>query len=242
MSQSSVKDDLICKHLPLLRKLAAVMARRLKGVEFDDILAMGTLGLMDAADRFDPSRGIAFATMAHHRILGAIMDGIREMDWVPRLVRARTRLASRLRDEFFKDHGRAPESDELEPLIRREIQEGRFSASCYTRANMNMRRRGDIPEAIVRKTANGDGRYARMKQVDGTARFVALPTRLEGSIREYLAMIHTDRAERLMMLCMYESDCTMEEAGKAIGVSQSRISQMHASVIHRLRAALSKAA
>lgn len=87
-----MKEQMILDHLPLVRQMAKMMAGRIPViVDFDDLVSSGTLGLIDAAHKFDPARGFAFKTYAQHRIRGAMLDYLRAWDWVPKSVRAKAR-------------------------------------------------------------------------------------------------------------------------------------------------------
>ena len=115
---SSARDHLIVSYAPLVKFVAGRVGSGLpSSVDPGDLDSSGVLGLIDAIERFDPQRGVKFETFATPRIRGAIYDGLRELDWVPRSVRSRAREVERAIAELEVRHGRSPSDDELaEPL------------------------------------------------------------------------------------------------------------------------------
>jgi len=229
------RQDLLLRHLPQVRLVAKSIWDRLRfTVELDDLIGYGMIGLMKALERFDSSRGILLKTYAEHRIRGAILDGLREMDWLPRSARQEERQ-------------RSEEQQQREALAAAPPSKAR-NGSCGTgvrRANHGVARppashiphmaavfsRGNLAdleklkEAPKASGALGDGNsspehlYERKEKYDRVADAMAcLPWRQQQIIELY-----------------YRSDLSMKEIGKILRVHESRVSQLHAGAIQQLR-------
>jgi len=108
------RDDLILQHLPQVHHIAqAILARLPAHAEIDDLLGAGALGLLDAVEKFDPSRSVKFRTYAELRIRGAILDSLRDLDWAPRSLRKKSREIANLCKELEQNLGRPPADTEL---------------------------------------------------------------------------------------------------------------------------------
>ena len=116
--ETKLRNQLIEKYLPLVRYIAErLLAKLPQNIELDDLTSAGIFGLMDAIDAFSLDRGVKFETYCAPRIRGAILDELRSMDWVPRLVRSRTAKFEKARKSLEKEHGRAPTEDEIAKKI-----------------------------------------------------------------------------------------------------------------------------
>lgn len=181
-------------HLPMVRKLAAKQFRKLPPgslVEVDDLVAFGCQGLFTAIERFDPSRGFEFSTFAGTRIHGAIIDGLRGMDWVPRLERNRQKSDPDLR---------IPEVGSLSTAVYDDSQ-----------------RPIEIGDAIPDETQDSPDR--RLESMD--------------ELRD--ALTGLSKIERLILLMYYYAGVTMREVGRNLGLSESRVSQIHSELMNRIR-------
>ena len=113
------KDKLIMEYAPLIKFIAQKIAMRLpSNIELDDLISSGVIGLMDAIEKYDPSRDNKFKTYAEFRIRGAILDELRAQDWVPRSVRDKSKLLDRTIVELESELGRTPEDEEVAERLK----------------------------------------------------------------------------------------------------------------------------
>lgn len=223
------RGQLVEHYVPLLRHIVDRMARRLpSGVDPDDLMQEGIFGLMDAIDSFDPDRGVKFNTYAGPRIRGAILDYLRSLDWAPRLVRVRARAYEDASQSARKQLGRDATDEELaERLGVDDVAYGRIrrDAQIVHTVSIDAQTPGDGDDdaaSLVEALRDADG-------VDPFAR--ALQRDLKEAITRKLT-----RAERLIVVLYYCEGMTMREIGTTLDLSESRVSQMHTSIIARLKA------
>ncbi len=225
------RNDLMEHYLPLVKYNAERIHSRLpEEVEVDDLMSAGLFGLMDAIDSFDPQRGVKFETFCAPRIRGAILDELRSLDWVPRLVRSRSGMVDQARKKLQMKHGYTPTEEEvarelnLDPdeyaKVRRDS--GTVGVVSLSRKWFETDSNKDVREIDVLE----DGR-----QVDP----------FNAAQRHDLKELITrglSRAERLIVILYYYEQMTMKEIGVTLDLSESRVSQMHSSILQRLKAQL----
>jgi RNA polymerase sigma factor for flagellar operon FliA len=226
----SSRDDLIESYLFLVRNAARQIYARLGGrVSVDELESAGVLGLMDAVDSFDPDRGIGFETFGVFRIRGAMLDEVRAMDWVPRSVRVAERKLLDGRAAVAQALGRAATNVEVAehlslPLDRllkmdRESQAARVvSFSALTSPTRGADSPRDPESDLLRATAAQD-RSAR-------------------DVRDELCQTYLPklaRTERLIVTLYYVEGLTLQEIGRSLDLSESRVSQIHTRALCRLR-------
>jgi len=217
----------------LVERTAAHLRRRLPdGVELDDLISAGVFGLMNALESFDRNRDVQFKTYCVHRIRGAILDELRQTDWVPRSVRRRaTQLTNAIR--ALEQHlGRQPTKREIaEELGLDESEVTHWQRSAST------------PRVTSLDEMCGEG-----EDTEGMRRLDLLATRKEDTPcrrarrRELLNQLThgLTRTEKLILVLYYCEDLTMKEIGVTLGLSESRVSQMHSILVARLRAKASR--
>lgn len=197
-------------------------------VELDDLISAGTFGLMDVIDAFDPSRGVKFETYCTARIRGSILDELRNMDWVPRLVRARAHQLMRATQSLEAHLGRVPTEKETAEELEMDMEEfGRLQrdanavglVSLNTKYNEGEGEK-DIREIDVIKDRRSEDPLTEAQKRD-----------LKNLLTKGLT-----RAERLIVVLYYYEEMTMKEIGATLDLSESRVSQMHSSIIARLKA------
>ena len=222
---------LIERFMPKVRYIARRIHARLPGrYEFDDLLQSGTFGLMDALDTFKLDRGVKFETYAAPRIRGAIIDELRSLDWVPRLTRSRSAQVDQARDQLRMSLGRLPTDDEVAAdlnLSREEFELVIKDADPIKLRSMNRPllepgRRHYLSEAAGIQDA---------KQVNP---LMALQKR--DAFRQITRGL--DRTERLIILLYYHEELTMREIGQVLELTPSRVSQIHSSVLARIKASM----
>jgi RNA polymerase sigma factor for flagellar operon FliA len=225
------RDRLIVQYAPLVKYVLGRMAVSLPGVlDMDDLLSAGTIGLIQAVDRFDPSQGVKFETYAIQRIRGAILDSIRSLHPLSREAHRRGREIERAYDALVEQLGRMPTEQEVAAylgLSLPEFQTRLVEASAVTISlNEPLREDGEqttLLEQLTDEDAPGVPRLVEQREVHRAlvAAIEALPER-----------------ERLTITLYYYEDLTLKEIGAVLGVSTSRVSQLHAAALFKLRAAL----
>ena len=228
MSDKRLRNQLVERYLPLVRYNAEKVWQKLPdGVDIADLMSSGVFGLMDAIDAFDLDRGVKFETYCVPRIRGAMLDELRSMDWVPRLVRSKATKLARAKKAAEAEAGRPPSDAEVARKMELDAQE---FAKLKTEANAV----GLV--SLNKKWFDSDGsRDVGEIDVleDGKSKD---PT---GGIqkRDVMKMVTKglNRNERLIVILYYYEELTMKEIGGTLGLSESRVSQMHSSIVARLK-------
>lgn len=229
------RDELILTYAPLIKYIAARLASRLPPqVAVEDLISCGTVGLIDAINKFDPAKNVQFKTYAEFRIKGAMLDELRALDWVPRSVRRKISELERTCGELEGKLGR-PASDEetAEALgigltdyhrLLDETKSVTFLDIDFLRQKAPDEVEGDVAEIFAR---------------DDRDPFAAFNL---GETRELLARAIDDlpEKEKLTVALYYQEELTMKEIGEVLGYTESRISQMHSKAMLRLRSKLKK--
>jgi len=226
-----LRNELMELYLPLVRYNAERIHTKLPDeVDVEDLMSAGIFGLMDAIDAFDLGRGVKFETYCAPRIRGAILDELRSMDWVPRLVRSRSGQVDSARKAFQKEEGRLPTDDELCDRMQMSKEEfGKIKKDTRAVQTVSLSRKWfetdsnkDVREIDVLKDERQINPFAQVQKTD-----------LKDLITKGLS-----RAERLIVILYYYEEMTMREIGDTLDLSESRVSQMHSSILARLRAQL----
>jgi len=228
-ASDELRNHLIENYLHLVKSTAERMHMRLPGeVDVEDLMSAGLFGLMDAIDAFDLERGVKFETYCTQRIRGAIFDELRAMDWVPRLVRSRTAKVERARKALEMELGRRPTDNEV--CERLEVSGAEFKKLSKDSKPVNV-------VSLNRKWFETDS-SKDIREID-----VIQDNRQEDPLAELqrrdLKLLITkglSRAERLIVILYYYEEMTMKEIGMTLDLSESRVSQMHSSILARLQA------
>lgn len=225
------RDRLVMSHVTLVKALAQRLAQRLPSqVEVSELVSVGVLGLVEAANRYQPSLGVPFDAFARRRIHGAMLDALREVDWAPRSLRRLRRdvdaAIARLRHEL----GREPQEHEVASALH-------LSPAQYERALEDLR---TLEIATIRQleTTNDDGETLLDVAIDpGEGAAVQLERK---ELRQQLAtaLATLPERERQILALSYEEELTLAEIGQVLGVSESRVCQLRSLAISRLRATL----
>jgi RNA polymerase sigma factor for flagellar operon FliA len=224
-----LRNYLMEKFLPLVRYNAERIYTRLPDeVDIEDLMSAGLFGLMDAIDAFDLERKVKFETYCAPRIRGAILDELRSMDWVPRLVRHRTAKFEQARQQIELETGQAAtqqqvaerlglQGEDLEKLLRDGQPVGTTSLDR-------------------RRFPADSGREVRELDVVKDERQSNPLNDLQRRDLKELITKGLNRAERLIIILYYYEGMTMKEIGATLDLSESRVSQMHSSILARLKA------
>lgn len=228
------EEDSILVHLPLVKWIAYRLAVRLPyNLEVQDLISAGTLGLLQAMRDYDPSRKNRFETYASIRIRGAMLDAIREQDWTPRSFRERYKKYIHIIHELGKRLGRPPDDDE----IRGELglsQDGYetflerarpLSFLSLEDLQLSQRTLEEVPEKVFRARSMDPGVAAELQEV-----------------RELLAeaIDSLPERERKIIQLYYFEELNLKEIGKVLGVGESRVCQLQAQALMRLKGKLRK--
>ncbi|GIW82789.1 MAG: RNA polymerase sigma factor [Gemmatales bacterium] len=228
-----LRNQLVEHYLPLVKYNAERIWSRLPdGVELDDLISAGVFGLMDAIDAFDLDRGVKFETYCVPRIRGAMLDELRTMDWVPRLVRSKASKLEETRKALEVELGRPPNADEMAERLGVSIDEFEKMVGDATAVSL---------VSLNKKWYETDS-YKDVREIDILEDKKAEdPTdRLQNRDLMRLVTRGLNRNERLIIILYYYEDMTMKEIGATLDLSESRVSQMHSSIVSRLQAQLGK--
>ncbi len=224
-----IRNRLLEHYHSLVKYHATRMAARLPNeVDVEDLVSAGTFGLMDAIGSFDPERGIKFETFCAQRIRGAIIDELRALDWVPRLVRRRSSEVSAVRNSLNMELGRLPSEEEIAGRLNVDAEEfRRMHRDAATVSMVSLSRKWNASDSS-RDTAEVDliRDPAQVNPLSALERLNVRSVLLHGM----------SRSERLIVMLYYFENLTMREIGAALDLSESRVSQMHKSIMDRLKA------
>ena len=218
------RDTLIMQHYPMVRRISYRMARRLpRYVDVEDLVNIGMLGLIDAVDRFEPGRAPSFSAYARIRVQGAIVDEMRKNDWVPRSVRDRAERLEETRHILKQQLGRAAKPEEVADYLGVSVERlHELHRTADVRVLVSMEDGGD-DEGTVGDT------IATEADTDED-----LTRRLFGEkIREVVDTL--PERERAIVEMYYYRDLTFKEIAGVLGVTESRVSQLHSRMKRRLK-------
>jgi RNA polymerase sigma factor for flagellar operon FliA len=232
-----LRDRLILTYAPLVKYVAGRLGSGLPAhVDESDLVSYGLLGLISAIERYDPERDIKFETYAMARIKGAIIDELRALDWVPRSVRSRAREIERAITELESRFGRAPTDEEIAQKIGITTVELEESLTDISRSSI----------AALDELWSGSGEGDQVSLLD-TIEDTSGPRPAEAldetELREALAdaIARLPEREKLVVTLYYYEELTLREIGEVLGVTESRVSQLHTKAVLRLKARLAGA-
>ncbi|BAS27521.1 RNA polymerase sigma factor WhiG [Limnochorda pilosa] len=230
-----VRERLILRYASLVKYVAGRIAIGLpRSVDFDDLLSYGIFGLIDAVEKFDPQREVKFETYAIARIRGAILDGLRSTDWIPRSVRQKARELEETVAALESRLGRAAGDAEIAAALHLSMDEyhqllSDIQATTVLSLEEAWSQQGEEEGLRVRETVadpTSEDPEERIANREMKAELVEALDRLP-------------ERERLVITLYYYEGLTLKEIGRVLGVSESRISQIHTKAVVRLRAHLS---
>jgi RNA polymerase sigma factor for flagellar operon FliA len=225
---TELRNGLIERYLSLVRYNAErIWARLPDGVDIDDLMSSGVFGLMDAIEAFDLSRGVKFETYCVPRIRGAMLDELRTMDWVPRLVRSKASKLEEARKSLEAQIGRPPTSEELAGQL----------GMTHEKLSKMLQDANAIGLVSLDKKWYETDSYKDVREIDILEdKKCEDPTRrLQRRDLMKLVTRGLNRNERLIIILYYYEELTMKEIGTTLDLSESRVSQMHSSIVQRLQ-------
>lgn len=231
MALSAEQERVLLEHLPIVRFLARRIHDHLpQHVDIEDLVSAGVVGLMDAFQKFDPAKQVQFRSYAQFRIRGAILDSLRVLDWSPRELRRKGRAVEEAVRRLMARMGRAPAEAEIAAEMGLRIEDYQQLLGDLKRLEI-----GNLHEE--RNEDSGDEELAYIPgRPDEDPLFQCLRSEMEDRLAEAIANL--PERERLVMTLYYFEEMTMREIGLALGVVESRVSQVHAAAVRHLRAAL----
>jgi RNA polymerase sigma factor for flagellar operon FliA len=233
LSRRDLRNRLVERYLPLVKYNGErIWARLPDGVELDDLISAGVFGLMDAIKAFDMSRGVKFETYCVPRIRGAMLDELRSMDWVPRLVRSKASKLNEALRTLEANLGRTPKEVELAAhmeLTVPELEKLISDANAVGLISLNKKwyetdSYKDVREIDILEDKKGEDPTKRIQKSD----LMRLVTK------------GLNRNERLIIILYYYEEMTMKEIGSTLDLSESRVSQMHSAIVQRLQGQLGR--
>lgn len=221
------KNQLVTQYAPLVKRIAYhLMAKLPASVQVEDIIQNGMLGLLDAIGRYEEGLGAQFETYAVQRIRGAMLDGLRENDWLPRSLRREMRRIESAIHQLEQQNGRQPTEKELAEALamsladyQKMLQEARGYQLVYFEDFS-----GDDEDDFLDRNVVSTGMDPLEMLEDKAMR--------EGLVR---AIEDLPEREKMVMGLYYEEDLNLREIGEVLGVSESRVCQLHSQAIARLR-------
>ena len=222
------KDQLVQRFAPLVKRIAYhLMARLPSSVQVDDLVQNGMMGLLDAISRFEAGMGAQFETYAAQRVRGAMLDGLRENDWLPRSLRRDFRRIEEAVAQLEQQYGRVPAEKELAAALGMSL--GDYQKMLQDARGHQLISFEDMVEEgeedfLERHLTDDSGEPSKILEDEALRRILvqgieALPER-----------------EKMMMALYYEQDLNLREIGEVMGVTESRVCQLHSQAVARLRA------
>jgi RNA polymerase sigma factor for flagellar operon FliA len=225
------QERVLLEHLPIVRFLARRIHERLpQHVDIEDLVSAGVVGLMDAFSKFDPAKKVQFRSYAQFRIRGAILDSLRTLDWSPRELRRKGRAVEEAIRLLTARMGHAPDEAEVAAEMALGLDE-------YQQLLGDLK---GLEIGTLHVERNEDSGEEELAYIPTSPEEDPLFRCLRGELEERLteAIQNLPDRERLVMSLYYYEEMTMHEIGLALGVVESRISQVHASAVVHLRSAL----
>jgi len=228
-----VKDEIVIEYAPLIKYIAQKIAARLpSNIELDDLISCGVIGLMDAIQKFDPSRDNKFKTYAEFRVRGAILDELRAQDWVPRSIREKAKLVERAYAKLESNLGR-PATDE-EMCKELNLSQEEFYDLLNKAKSVSLL---NIDDSTTFNRGDKKLMAGLMEDSRSNNPFSAVSYKnSRDKIKE--GIMSLPEKQRLVLSLYYYEDLNLKEIGQVLSVTESRVSQLHTQAIMKLRAKL----
>jgi len=231
-----LKERIVIEHTSLISYIVSRIAVRLPShVDLEDLHNTGVIGLMDAVDKYDPTKDCKFKTYAEFRIRGAILDQLRSLDWVPRSVRQKSRQLEQATNAVEQRLGRPATEDEVAGTLGLQIEDFHVLVNQTRGVSMvnldDLRGQSDNDQPLPSgnlEDVNAEDPFAQLKQRELTQ---ALANGIAG----------LPEKERLVISLYYYEDLNLKEIGQILGITESRVCQIHSKAVSRLRSRMRSA-
>jgi RNA polymerase sigma factor FliA len=224
------RERIILENLAQVKLIAKRIHSKIPpGVELSDLVSAGILGLIDAIGKFNPSHKVRLKTFAEHRIRGAMLDSLRNLDWSPRSLRVKSRKMQTVCRALEQSLGRLPTEEEKSDAL------GISMAEYHELTKMMGRMKVDSLDMVGNNEDQKTQSLAGSIPDSPTGHPSAIFEKSEISAIMSVAMNKLPKRERLIVSLYYFEELTMREIGEILGVNESRISQMHSNAIRRLK-------
>ncbi len=229
------KDKLVLEYSPLIKFIAQKIAARLpSNIELDDLISSGVIGLMDAIDKWDPTRDNKFKTYAEFRVRGAILDELRAQDWVPRSIRDKAKQLDKATSALELELGRTATEEEIAKALNITIDE--------FHELVNQVRPVSLLSIDDSQTFSNVDKKSILNILEGCRLQNPFNQLNVKTVKDVVTQAIEDLPERqrLVLSLYYYEDLNLKEIGKVLRVTESRVSQLHAQAVTRLRAKLTQ--
>ncbi|WP_322819636.1 FliA/WhiG family RNA polymerase sigma factor [Tepidiforma sp.] len=229
------REAAIRQYAPLVKYVVGRLAIGLPAIlDYEDILSYGTIGLIEALDRFDGSKGVKFETYAISRIRGAIIDALRSLDRLPRSVRQKARKLEQIHTQFEREHGREPTDEEAAQLMGLTLDQ-------YNQALVDASWVTVSLDGLLDRDNNEEGTAPTELPADPNAEDFTERLEKRQLLQALTAAIKTlPEREWLIISLYYRDEMTMKEIAQILEISESRVCQLHGRALGRLRARLAR--
>lgn len=227
----SEREYYVTEYAPLIKTVAGRLAMRLPShVDQNDLLSAGIMGLLDAIEKFDPEKGVAFKSYAEFRIRGAMLDELRTMDWVPRSVRKNAKILEKAYGIVERRTMKPASDDEVAKELGVDMES--FFRLLEETKGISVFNEEDLGELMAHKKINNLWHAHQGSMMTDPAVSLDLT-----EVKEVLAKAidALPKNERIVVTLYYYEELTMKEIGEVIGYTESRISQLHTKAVIRLR-------
>ena len=225
-----IREELIMKYVPLVKNIVGRLASKLPidAADKEDLINIGIMGLMSAIEKFDRTRNVQFETYASFRIRGAVLDELRAKDWVPRTTRSKDNRLENAMAALHKKLSRAPTEDEIAEQLGLSLADYfklLDEARCVSLISTE-----DLPPDYLE-------RYSRESIMEEISEGSPLNLLMNMEIKDKLknAIDQLPDKERLVLSLYYYEELTMKEVGRVMDLTESRVCQLHAQAVLRLR-------
>jgi len=229
------KDKLIVEYSPLIKFIAQKIAVRLpSNIELDDLISSGVIGLMDAIDKYDPTRDNKFKTYAEFRIRGAILDELRAQDWVPRSIRDKAKLLDKTVVHLEAELGRVAQDEEVATALNMSIDEFHDLLNQVRPVSLLSIDESQTFSNVDKKSILNLLESCKLNNPFNQLNLKTIKDQVTQAIEEL------PERQKLVLSLYYYEDLNLKEIGKVLRVTESRVSQLHAQAVSRLRNKLSQ--
>ena len=218
-------EDLVMAHLGLVKRVALHLKARIPAfMEFDELVQVGMMGLLEASRAYDPGKGVAFESFAHNRVRGAILDEVRRLSFLPRSAVAFNKSHNETVHTLAAELGRTPTQSEIADFMGKDLDEfhkERGKAKRFETYSMEV-----VSDEVMRIA---DDASQQPDVIVEDAEFMSAVTQ---------AIVQLPQRDQLVMQLYYVEECNLKEIGETLGVTESRVSQILSAVVKKLRHAL----